>query len=139
MPKKEDLLQKLCWKPVPKNFTKSELDILMKKCGCEKYSGGRGSSIAYLHNRNKKNLAIWWTTSRKRIVYLSNKDDNSIFERYWWIVERGVYMNSMLEYKGYHAIITYDADDELFVGEVLMYEFHLNYTRKYQYWQHSRK
>ena len=48
-------------------------------------------------------------------------------------------MNSMLEYKGYHAIITYDADDELFVGEVLMYEFHLNYTRKYQYWQHSRK
>lgn len=27
-------------------------------------------------------------------------------------------MNSMLEYKGYHATITYDADDELFVGEV---------------------
>lgn len=27
-------------------------------------------------------------------------------------------MNSMLEYKGYHAAITYDADDELFVGEV---------------------
>lgn len=27
-------------------------------------------------------------------------------------------MNSLLEYKGYHATITYDADDELFVGEV---------------------
>ncbi|MBS5368949.1 MAG: type II toxin-antitoxin system HicB family antitoxin [Coprobacillus cateniformis] len=26
--------------------------------------------------------------------------------------------NSMLEYKGYHATITYDADDELFIGEV---------------------
>ena len=37
MPKKENLLQKLCRKPIPKNFTKSELDILMKKCGCEKY------------------------------------------------------------------------------------------------------
>lgn len=45
MPKKEDLLQKLCRKPIPKNFTKSELDILMKKCGCEKYSDGRGSSL----------------------------------------------------------------------------------------------
>ena len=27
-------------------------------------------------------------------------------------------MNSMLEYKGYHATIEYDADDEIFVGEV---------------------
>lgn len=27
-------------------------------------------------------------------------------------------MNSMLEYKGYHATVSYDADDELFVGEV---------------------
>ena len=27
-------------------------------------------------------------------------------------------MNSMLEYRGYHAAISYDADDELFVGEV---------------------
>lgn len=27
-------------------------------------------------------------------------------------------MNSMLEYKSYHATITYDADDEVFVGEV---------------------
>ena len=51
MPKKENLLQKLCRKPIPKNFTKSELDILMKKCGCEKYSGGRGSSIAYMKQK----------------------------------------------------------------------------------------
>ena len=27
-------------------------------------------------------------------------------------------MNSMLEYRGYQAAISYDADDELFVGEV---------------------
>lgn len=56
MPKKEDLLKKLCRKPIPKNFTKSELDILMKKCGCEKYSGGRGSSIAYFHTSTKRIL-----------------------------------------------------------------------------------
>lgn len=49
MSKKEELLKKLLRKPIPKNFTKSELDLLMKKCGCEKYSGGRGSSIAYFH------------------------------------------------------------------------------------------
>lgn len=27
-------------------------------------------------------------------------------------------MNSMLEYNGYHATVTYDADDDLFIGEV---------------------
>ena len=27
-------------------------------------------------------------------------------------------MNSMLEYKGYHASIEYDAEDNIFVGEV---------------------
>lgn len=27
-------------------------------------------------------------------------------------------MNSMMEYKGYHATIQYDAEDKLFVGEV---------------------
>ncbi len=56
MPKKDDLLEKLCRKPIPKNFTKSELDILMKKSGCEKYSGGRGSSIIYLHTETKRVL-----------------------------------------------------------------------------------
>ena len=59
MPKKEDLIQKLCRKPIPKNFMKSELDVLMKKCGCEKYSGGRGSfQYCIFSHRNKKNLAI---------------------------------------------------------------------------------
>lgn len=33
-------------------------------------------------------------------------------------MRRGVFMNSMLEYHGYHAIVTYDAEDELFAGEV---------------------
>lgn len=36
-------------------------------------------------------------------------------------------MNSMLEYKGYHATITYDADDELFVGEVFGIADSLNF------------
>ncbi len=49
MPRKSDLVEKLMRKSIPRNFTKKELDILMNKCGCEKYSGGRGSSIAYYH------------------------------------------------------------------------------------------
>ncbi len=49
MAKKEDLLNKLMSKPIPKNFTKKELDRLMSKCGCEKFMGGRGSSIGYIH------------------------------------------------------------------------------------------
>lgn len=35
--------------------------------------------------------------------------------------------NSMLEYKGYHATITYDADDELFIGEVFGINDSLNF------------
>lgn len=49
MPKKEDLVNKLCRKPYPKNFTIQELDSLMGKCNCEKKPGGRGSSVAYIH------------------------------------------------------------------------------------------
>lgn len=49
MPKKEKLLEKLLRTNVPKNFTKSDLDGLMKQCGCEKFPGGRGSSISYYH------------------------------------------------------------------------------------------
>lgn len=56
MPKKQDLLNKLCKKPIPKNFTKQDLDMLMKKIGCEKYSGGRGSSIAFFHKETKRIL-----------------------------------------------------------------------------------
>lgn len=47
MSKKEDLIEKLCRKPSPKNFTVQELDQLMSKCGCDKRSGGRGSGLAY--------------------------------------------------------------------------------------------
>lgn len=53
MSKKEDLIKKLCSKPTPKNFTTKELDTLMKNCGCEKYSGGRGSSLKYVHNSGR--------------------------------------------------------------------------------------
>lgn len=56
MPKKEELLQRLCRKPMPKNFTKSELDTLIKKCGCEKFFGGRGFSIAFFHKETKRIL-----------------------------------------------------------------------------------
>lgn len=28
-------------------------------------------------------------------------------------------MSSMLEYRGFHASVEYDAEDEIFVGEVL--------------------
>jgi len=56
MPKKKDLLEKLCRKPIPKNFTTRELDLLMKKCNCDKFSGGRGSGIGYVHSKTKRIL-----------------------------------------------------------------------------------
>lgn len=36
-------------------------------------------------------------------------------------------MNSMLEYKGYHASIVYDAEDNIFVGEVFGITDSLNF------------
>lgn len=56
MPKKDDLLKKLCGKPSPKNFTKRELEQLMGKCGCDKFSGGRGSGIGFVHRETKRVL-----------------------------------------------------------------------------------
>lgn len=56
MPKKKDLLEKLCRKPSPKNFTTRELDLLMGKCSCEKFPGGRGSGIGFVHNETKRVL-----------------------------------------------------------------------------------
>lgn len=56
MPKKSDLIEKLCRKPSPKNFTKKELDTLMGKCNCSKFPGGRGSGIRYFHNDTKRVL-----------------------------------------------------------------------------------
>lgn len=49
MPKKDKLLEKLMQKRMPKNFTTSDLDALMKQCGCQKGAGGRGSAISYYH------------------------------------------------------------------------------------------
>ena len=56
MPKKQDLIDKLCRKPSPNNFTKRELNTLMRKCGCEQYSGGRGSSIKFVHTATMRVL-----------------------------------------------------------------------------------
>ncbi len=56
MPKKKDLIEKLCRKPSPTNFTIRELDLLMGKCGCEKFSGGRGSGIGFVHIQTKRIL-----------------------------------------------------------------------------------
>lgn len=49
MANKEALIQKLTAKPMPRNFTMRELDQLMRHCGCMVKSGGRGSSIQYIH------------------------------------------------------------------------------------------
>ncbi len=49
MPKKEELIDELCRKPTPKNYTTQKLDLLMKRCSCEKRPGGRGSAISYIH------------------------------------------------------------------------------------------
>lgn len=49
MRKKEELIDELCRKPAPKNYTTQMLDALMRQCNCEKKPGGRGSAIAYVH------------------------------------------------------------------------------------------
>lgn len=49
LPTKEALLEKLCRRPYPSNFTVTDLSSLMSKCQCEKGAGGRGSSIKYYH------------------------------------------------------------------------------------------
>lgn len=36
-------------------------------------------------------------------------------------------MNSMLEYNGYHAVVSYNAEDEVFVGEVFGITDSLNF------------
>ncbi|MDD3796417.1 MAG: type II toxin-antitoxin system HicA family toxin [Lachnospiraceae bacterium] len=56
MPKKQDLIEKLCRKPNPKNFTTRELDLLMAKCDCEKFSGGIGSGIGFVHTETERIL-----------------------------------------------------------------------------------
>ena len=49
MPRKSILIRKLLSKPAPTNYTIRELDSLMKQCGCQKFEGGRGSGIGYVH------------------------------------------------------------------------------------------
>ena len=56
MPKKDNLIEKLMRKSIPKNFTVKELDALMGQCGCIKDSGGRGSAISYYHEKSKRIL-----------------------------------------------------------------------------------
>lgn len=56
MPNKKDLLEKLCRKPKPNNFTVRELECLMRKCECEKFQGGRGSGIGFLHTKTNRVL-----------------------------------------------------------------------------------
>ncbi|MBR5369371.1 MAG: type II toxin-antitoxin system HicA family toxin [Lachnospiraceae bacterium] len=54
MASKDELLKKLLRKPIPSNFTVRELDTLMKKCGCIKFEGGRGSGIGYYHEKTNR-------------------------------------------------------------------------------------
>lgn len=49
MPNKKDLIIKLTAKPMPNSFTVRDLNMLLSKCNCVKYQGGRGSSIGYRH------------------------------------------------------------------------------------------
>ena len=56
MSKKQVLIEKLCGKPMPKNFTVWELDSLMSMCGCIKGHGGRGSAVRYFHAATGKIL-----------------------------------------------------------------------------------
>ena len=49
MPSKKDLVSKLTAKPMPRYFAVRDLDALMAKCNCEKFQGGRGSGIGYIH------------------------------------------------------------------------------------------
>ena len=54
MARKEELLKKLLSRPMPTSFTVRELDALMRKCGCTKFEGGRGSGIGYIHEATKR-------------------------------------------------------------------------------------
>ena len=55
MSKKDDLLKNYV-ENKSENFTTRELDALMRLCDCEKFSGGRGSGIGFVHNKTLKIL-----------------------------------------------------------------------------------
>ena len=56
MSQKDNLIRRL--KAKPKDFTISELDSLMSKCGCSKNNRGKtsGSAIAYIHDKTGRIL-----------------------------------------------------------------------------------
>ena len=56
MSSKDALMKKLMAKPAPTNYMVRELDSLMKKCGCRKYSGGRGLAVKYVHEETGRIL-----------------------------------------------------------------------------------
>ena len=56
MPKKDQLWKKLFAARIPRNFTIADLDVLMSKCDCDKFYGGRGSAIAYVHRKTGRVL-----------------------------------------------------------------------------------
>ena len=58
MSKKEKLIVRLCSKPIPRNFTLSELYTLVQCCGCTIKQGGRGSGIRIVHIEKKRVLAF---------------------------------------------------------------------------------
>lgn len=64
------------------------------------------------------------------VTFDSSSRHNSIIASVVRILEndkRDVLMNPMSEYNGYHATVTYDADDELFIGEVFGITDSLNF------------
>ena len=67
MSQKDDLIDRI--KSKPKDFTISELDSLMSKCGCTKITRGRtsGSAIAYIHNETKLMLRIHYPQPQKEL------------------------------------------------------------------------
>ena len=56
MSQKDDLIRRI--KTKPKDFTVSELDSLMNKCGCSKNNRGKtsGSAIAYVHEETGRKI-----------------------------------------------------------------------------------
>lgn len=52
----DDMLDRIRRKP--KDYTVRELDTLMKKCGCIKGHGGRGSSLQYYHRETGRMLTF---------------------------------------------------------------------------------
>lgn len=68
MPSKEKLVRKLCSKPCPKDFTINEYIALMRKCGCEMFQGGRGSSLGFRHTKTGRKILFDLPHPRKELT-----------------------------------------------------------------------